>query len=324
MAIRAPSTLDVEPGRSPAVGWLRVGVAVALFLSIGLLGAFRYVDNFWRYRGFSPPHDPAFVKLRGSTEQISVKSDAIGGRSQAVYVFLPPGYANHPHKRYPVFYLLHGFPGRPQGAFLWTNRVGVVEDVLVHSHRAHPALLVMPYGSTGFFTDKEWANGINPGEGWETFVARDVVKAIDARYRTIANGRGRALGGLSEGGYGALNIGLHHPGEFGVLESWSGYFVAQNVKSVFGGDQKLMRHNSPLLTLPKVANRLRRAHTYVWMYTGANDGKVRTENANFAAELKRGGVRFRFNIFKGGHDWALWRSQTALALAIASKHLAHG
>jgi glutamyl/glutaminyl-tRNA synthetase len=41
--------------------------------------------------------------------------------------------------------------------------------------------------------------------------------------------RARALVGLSEGGYGALNIGLHHPGEFHVLESWSGYVVADDI-----------------------------------------------------------------------------------------------
>ena len=47
--------------------------------------------------------------------------------------------------------------------------------------------------------------------------------AVDRRYRTIRSGSGRAIGGLSEGGYGALNIGLHHPGRFRVIESWSGY-----------------------------------------------------------------------------------------------------
>ena len=46
---------------------------------------------------------------------------------------------------------------------------------------------------------------------WETFVARDVVRAIDARYRTIRSGAGARVAGLSEGGYGALNIGIHHP-----------------------------------------------------------------------------------------------------------------
>ena len=70
--------------------------------------------------------------------------------------------------------------------------------------------------------------------GWETFVARDLVETIDARYRTIRSPAGRAIGGLSEGGYGAINIGLHHPREFKVIESWSGYAEAADISSIFG------------------------------------------------------------------------------------------
>ena len=49
-------------------------------------------------------------------------------------------------------------PGRP-GAFLQTVRMGVVEDILLARHSIRPMILVMPFGSTGSFTDKEWANG---------------------------------------------------------------------------------------------------------------------------------------------------------------------
>ncbi len=143
-------------------------------------------------------------------------------------------------------YLLHGVPGRPAG-FLATVRLGVVEDELVARRRARPMILVMPFGSTGSFTDKEWANGVRPGEGWETFVARDLVRSIDARYRTIARGSARVLAGLSEGGYGALNIGLHHPGEFGVLESWSGYQRADDLGAIFGHRKTVLARNSPAL-----------------------------------------------------------------------------
>src|SRR5438270_8987451 len=203
---------------APRGGWL-AGAALATFLAIGLIGAYRYVDNYWLYRGFAPPRDAPFVKVRGTALQISVTSPALGGRRQPVDIYLPPGYAAHPRRHYPVLYLLHGFPGRP-AAFLATVRMGVVQDELVALHRARPMILVMPFGSTGSFTDKEGANGVRPHEGWETFVARDVVHAVEQRYRTTAV---RAIGGLSEGGYGALNIALHHPREFRVVESWSGY-----------------------------------------------------------------------------------------------------
>src|SRR5437773_6093749 len=185
-------------------------VLVAGFLAVGFIGADKYGRNYWLYRGFPPPRDPAYVTEKGTVQHIKVTSGALGERSQDVYVYLPPGYDSHPAKRYPVMYLLHGFPGRPL-AFLLTVRLGVVEDALVAEHQAQPLILVMPFGSTGTFTDKEWANGLGRSEGWRTFVSRDVVRAIDANYRTIASRTARGIGGLSEGGYGAINIALHAP-----------------------------------------------------------------------------------------------------------------
>ena len=208
--------------RSNQLGiWIAGATTAIVAISAGLIGTYHYLDNYWLYRGFAPPRDPAFVSTKGTFARLTVTSAALGGRQQPVDVYLPPGYATHPAERYPVVYLLHGFPGVPASYFR-AGRLGVVEDVLLARHLVRPAILVAPFGSTGVFTDKEWANGVRPHEGWETYLARDVVRAVDAGYRTIPAGWARALVGLSEGGYGALNIGLHHPGEFHVLESWSG------------------------------------------------------------------------------------------------------
>ena len=302
-----------------AASAVAISAAFAVFVGIGALGVYRYGRNYWLFRGFPPPHDPGFVHVRGTQARLYVASSALGGRRQPVDVYLPPGYASHPNRRYPVFYLLHGFPGRP-AAFLQTVRAGVVEDVLLAKGRIRPMILVMPFGSTGTFTDEEWANGRRPHEGWETFVARDVVRAIDQRFRTIPTGSERALGGLSEGGYGALNIGLHHPGAFRVLESWSGYERADDIPSIFGHDRRLLARNSPDQQLAAVARRLRASRTYVWMYSGSDD-KLRPQNVGFAAQLRHDKVASRFFTVRGGHNWALWRGQAADALLAVSRHL---
>lgn len=298
-----------------------VGAALLAFVAVGLVGAYRYVDNYWVYRGFAPPKDPAFVHTRGTTTRFYVASAALGGRNQPVDVYLPPGYRASPHRRYPVIYLLHGVPGRP-AAFLDTVRLGVVEDELVALHEIRPAILVMPFGSTGSFTDEEWANGVRPDSGWETFVARDLVRSVDARYRTIRRGSARALAGLSEGGYGALNIGFHHPGEFRVLESWSGYQQADPIRSIFGVDRSLLARNSPSLTVGAVAARLRRDHTYIWFYSGTGDQAVK-QNTAFAAELRRLHLPFRYFVVHGGHNWGIWRGNASRALIAMSRRL-HG
>lgn len=293
--------------------------ALASFLAVGAVGLYRYVDNYWVYRGFAPPHDPAFVTVHGTSARFYLTSAALGGRRQPVDVYLPPGYATHPHRRYPVLYLLHGVPGRP-GAFIDTVRMGVVEDELVALHKARSMILVMPFGSTGSFTDEEWANGIRPHQGWETFFARDVVHAIDARYRTIRAAGGRALAGLSEGGYGAFNIGIHHPGEFRILESWSGYERADPVRAVFGKDAAAIAHNTPQLTLPHALRALRRHRVYFWFYSGHGD-RLRAQNTAFASELAASRIPHRYFVVRGGHNWALWRGNAARAYLAASRRL---
>jgi enterochelin esterase-like enzyme len=296
----------------------------AALVVLGLRGLYRYIDNFWVYRGFAPPHDPAYVTQRGTAARFYVKSGVIGGLSQPVDVYLPPGYAAHPHERYPVVYLLHGFPGKP-GAFLLTVRMGVEEDSLVAQHRMKPVILVMPFGSTGQFTDKEWANGVQPDQRWATFLSRDVVRAVEARYRVIPGGAARALAGLSEGGYGAINIALHNPGEFRTVESWSGYETADPIRSIFGGNPRLLASNSPLLELPKVARALRRDGTYFWFYIGATDGtRSERENRAFAAELTRDHIPHRYFVVSGGHTWAVWRRFAPQALLAAAHQLRDG
>lgn len=296
-----------------------VGLAAVAFIAVGVLGTYRYVHGFWLYRGYPAPKEPAFVDRSGTTLKLRIASPALGGRRQLVYVYLPPGYLEETARRYPVLYLLHGFPGRP-AAFLQTVRIAIVEDVLLARHAARPLILVMPSGSSGAFADKEWANGVRPHQAWETWVTRDLVGTIDRRFRTVRAARGRGIGGLSEGGYGAINMALHRPGEFGLVESWSGYERADNIRPIFGGRRALLRRNSPLDLLPLVAGQVRAHSTFFWIYTGRKD-KLHLENLEFARELAAAGIPHRFRLVSGGHDWSLWRGQAGLSLLAASRHL---
>ena len=97
---------------SPVASAVAVG-ALAAFVAVGLIGTRAYLHNFLQYRGFAPPREPAFVHTPGTVERILVASPALGGREQEAYVYLPSGYFSHRRRRYPVLYLLHGFPGRP-------------------------------------------------------------------------------------------------------------------------------------------------------------------------------------------------------------------
>jgi enterochelin esterase-like enzyme len=296
--------------------------ALAVFLGVGLVGAHGYVGNFVRYRGFDPPREPRFVSQPGTLVRVDVPSRALGGRKQEAYVYLPSGYAQHPSRRYSVMYLLHGFPGRPL-AFIETVQMGIVEDALTARNRAQPLILVMPFGSTGTFTDEEWVNGTGAGNGWTSFVANDLVRYVDSHYRTIRSARGRAIGGLSEGGFGAVNIALHYPGEFSVVESWSGYLQPDKLHSVFGSNLQLLPRNDPPVLVRRDASALRTLGTYFWFYSGSED-RLRGQNRSFASELTQLRLPHRYRLVYGGHNWALWRGNARVAYLAAAKRLAHG
>jgi S-formylglutathione hydrolase FrmB len=296
-----------------------VGAALAAFLVVGLLGVRGYVDNFLVYRGFAPPQEAAFVKQPGTLEKVLVRSPALGGRSQETYVYLPSGYSSDPQRRYPALYLLHGFPGRPL-AFITTVQLGVLEDTLTARRRAQPLILVMPFGSTGTYSDKEWADGTTRGNAWGTFVTHDLVRYVDTHYRTDPRQAARGIAGLSEGGYGAINLALQHPHEFSLVESWSGYEKPDPLRSIFGSKLQLLSRNDPSLRLPRVARTLRRLGTYFWFYSGTED-HFRAQNRAFARELTKLHIPNHFFVSFGGHNWALWRKNATAAYETAAGKL---
>jgi enterochelin esterase-like enzyme len=259
-----------------------------------------------------------------TVQNITVPSPALGGYADPVSVVLPPRYASHPGQRYPVLYLLHGFPGLPV-QYLNVGQVLATEATLVAAGRMKPMILVLPTGTRSSLGlgNTEWANGIRSANGWETFVAHDLVSAIDARYRTIASGTARGIGGLSAGGYGALNIGLHHPGQFGLLESWSGYVLADRIPAIFGRSSTVLNYNSPAKWITTVAPQVRADRTYIWFYSGASDS-LAPQNRAFGAQLATLGVAHQYFLAPGRHNWQLWRGLMPQALITASDHLRHG
>ena len=67
---------------------------------------------------------------------------------------------------------------------------------------------------------------------------------------------------------------------------------------------------------------MRRAHVFFWFYSGMDD-PLRVQNREFAEELKRLGIAHRYLVFRGGHNWALWRGQATRELLAAMTRLAH-
>lgn len=135
-----------------------------------------------------------------------------------VRLLLPAGYASHPRTRYPALYLFHGTSGR---AGDWTG-AGHAEETTARL----PWVVVMPdegYNGDGggYFTD--W---YNRGKGgvpkWETYNIAQIVPWVDQNLRTRANRGGRAIAGLSQGGFGSLSLAARHPDMFQSVSAFSG------------------------------------------------------------------------------------------------------
>ena len=105
-----------------------------------------------------------------------------------------------------------------------------------------------------------------------------------------------------------------------MLESWSGYQRADDIGSIFGHRAALLRRNSPQATVGASAAALRGAHTTIWFYSGTGDREL-AQNRSFAQQLTSLGLRHRFFVVRGGHNWALWRGNAARAYLAASRGL---
>jgi enterochelin esterase-like enzyme len=107
------------------------------------------------------------------------------------------------------------------------------------------------------------------------------------------------------------------------VQSWSGYQLADNIPAIFGRDPKRLARNSPALTLPGVAVALRKAHTFIWFYSGTRDPMLK-QNQAFARELTRLRIAHEFFVAPGGHTWHVWRDNAEAAILAAASRLAHG
>lgn len=226
-------------------------------------------------------------------------------------VYLPPGYATS-GLRYPVIYYLHGLPA---GADAYKS-FGFVAGAVEQAHLS--VIIVAPQGATDTNRDPEYLDA-GAGNEWDTALAVELPEVIDANFRTIADRRGRALVGVSAGGYGATLLGLHHLGLFAGIESWSGYFHPTSP------DGRTSISSRTWLSAHAFVSTLRRAFTirptFLGFYVGSEDRLFRPENVQFARELSAAGVPFYFRMYPAGHQQQLWSAEAAVWLTLLLEHL---
>ena len=248
------------------------------------------------------------------TVNVTCRSPALGGTLPAA-VYLPAGYQPGAI-RYPVIYFLHGLPAGPGS---YKTDAFVADAVAVSGHRA---IVVAPQGAREENTDREYLNW-SPDENWPAAIAGDLTRCIDARFRTIATRNGRALVGLSAGGFGAFNVGLRRLGTFAAVESWSGYFAATDPSGLVTLDLGSERANRRA-RVPRgrrLDTRLDAWPTFIGFYVGRQDTRFLNANILLDRSFTAHHIQHLFAIYQGGHSGSLWRSWAPRWLGYALEHL---
>ncbi|MGO8698038.1 MAG: alpha/beta hydrolase [Limisphaerales bacterium] len=228
---------------------------------------------------FNPPSQPLPLEEHRGYQSASM-------RTQVGYnIYLPPGYGDADNtNRYPVIYWLHG-----RGCSESNDQFpATTVDGAIRSHKIPPLIFVYASGGAMSFHsdsfDGQWMA--------ETTVIQELIPHIDATYRTIANRDGRAIQGMSMGGFGALKLAFKYPDLFSSVVAFAGgYRSAQEIQSdqvgreilkrVFEGDPQRFIANHPA-TIAKANADAVRNRVAIRMLVGLDDSLLENNRAMHA------------------------------------------
>ena len=315
----------------------------------------------------APPPKPPVVAAtpkHGTVRTERFQSAALGVEKQYL-VYLPADYDANPSARYPVFYYLHGLTGNETN---WTKlgHLDAAADSL-----GLQAIVVMPDGDDGFYADalshadydkcmKDGTGLFVPGvqprpstcvrkRNYETYIVKDLIAEVDGKFRTIAKREGRAIAGLSMGGFGALELSMRHPDLFAAAASHSGVDsllyagpwpykpgkvellkdpsewgrgvaeIGVWVRGIFGKDLKRWREYDPTTLVAK----LQPGALALYLDCGTEDGFLLHNGATYLHDLlTERKIDHEFFLGPGQHDFAFWTARVPKSLAFLAAHTA--
>jgi S-formylglutathione hydrolase FrmB len=273
-----------------------------------------------------------------ATAQSRIDCSALNSRilKQVVHycVYLPAGYdasaADHPPQRYPVLYFLHGLGDNEQTLFNtggWT-----LLDDLRRQHKMGDFLIVAPEGRRSFY--------INSADGsvrYSDFFLQEFLPHIESKYRIRPGRAGRALSGISMGGYGALRFAFAHPELFSAASAQSAALITESPRTLDSasntgaplagvlapvfGKPIIVAHwneNSPFLLAKRNALALRKMSIY---FNCGQDDNYGFEKGAAALhdELQKEGVKHEYHAYPGDHSLTYFLSHFAEVMEFHSR-----
>ena len=225
------------------------------------------------------------------------------GMERRMTVYTPAGYETS-GKRYPVLYLLHGMGGDEE-AWISLGRTAQILDNLIAQGKAKPMIVVMPNGNASQeAAPGETSRGLLPPttqlpktmEGSYEQAFPDIVKFVEKNYRTIKSKSGRAIAGLSMGGFHSMHISKQYPDMFNYVGLFSAAImpnkdVSSPIYEDIEGKLKVQFAKNPAL---------------YWIAIGKTDFLYKA-NVDYRKLLDEKGYKYTYYETDEGHIWKNWR-----------------
>ena len=251
----------------------------------------------------------------GRADLYKVNNEAHGTVSRRLYnsptlnmtrrmtVYTPAGYEAG-NKKYPVLYLLHGMGGDEE-AWIALGRTAQILDNLIAQGKVTPMIVVMTNGNVsqeaapgesalGFYKPTMQLPKTMEGAMETSFP--DVVKFIDSNYRTVNTKAGRAIAGLSMGGFHSLHISKQYPDMFDYVGLFSAAIQPnKDVKSPIYDDMDA-----------KLKTQFSKNPKLYWIAIGNSDFLYKA-NEDYRKLLDKGGYKYTYYESTEGHIWKNWR-----------------
>ncbi len=145
--------------------------------------------------------------------------------TRSMLIYLPPGYEENPNIRYPVIYYLHGFTSSDSSNLNWFATDKKLEFAFEKKKIRHFILVV---ANQHTMYKGSWYSNSSLNGNWSDFTAKDLVKYIDNKYRTIATRESRGICGWSMGGHGTIKTVMLNPDVFSCAYALSPAMLTYN------------------------------------------------------------------------------------------------
>jgi S-formylglutathione hydrolase FrmB len=246
--------------------------------------------------------------------EYSSLSSAALGKELKYAVMLPPSYKTDAKRRYPVLYFLHGMFGN-EGEF---ERRGVAAAVahLREQGLIGEFIIVAPAGGNSFYLNAK--NGVR----YEDAIVQDLIPHIEKTYRALGTREGRAIQGISMGGWGAMMLAFKHPEMFSSVTTHSAalfaelphptgndrrsQFMLQIIGNIFGTppDEEFFRSVNPIYLADANAAAIKKSGLKIYFDCGEQDRYgFQESNKQFDERLTKLGIAHEFHLYPGNHGW---------------------